>query len=404
LRKRLLAICLVSASESSFPPQLTLPAAGWSAWMKTGKSWFQVPAQVDERDHNGDYVLEHGLPFTAGGGDGLFNNRDELVLDFPEEAREAVAISDGVATGWLKQRGISPGNANRVLVTAGARKFELLFVRDGKSGSLPPAAPFDPKTKTIDAGGYRYRFNQQNPAAIGQLQIPDASGNGFTTINEDGGFAVWLTPPWGFPIIKRSNADIEGAVESWRTGPVRAIVAVGGKYTAFWSLVKAHLFSELVFYRNRFQIPSVVDIPFSPGKMLGQGSGFAYGLRMEGNAIPRIEEAGKVSVIHSSGLVLSASVDPELARAGTLPQVWRKGQKPDGARVPGHVAKWFEGTGVTIGFFVDISRMRHGRYDFSLDLESRGKANQTHTDFLTCKSVWTPMAPTQTSRPVTKQE
>lgn len=408
MRKQLLAICLVSASESTFPNSIYLPAEGISAWLKTRRSWIEVPTQVDERDRNGDYVLENGQPFTANGGDGVFNGQDELVLEFPVAASESVEITDATAARWLRDHGLGPGDAIRSRVTAAGRDYELMFVRGGKFPALPTAARFENGSGMIHAGGYRYRFNRDNPAAIGSLEIPGGTRGEFATINEDGGFALWLSPPWGFPVVSRSNEDLDGAVESWRAGPVRSIVAVGSKYTAFWSLMKAHLFSELVFYRDRFQIPSVVDIPFSPGKLLGLGSGFAYAMRLEGTIAPEVEQnaegRARVSVVHSSGLVLSASVDPALARAGVLPHVWQRGRTGATATVPDHVARWFKDTGATTGFFVDISRMERGRYDFALDLESPGKANQSHTDFLTCKSVWTPMVPTQTSRPVTKQE
>lgn len=413
MRKGLLAICLVSASDARFLNMSPLPAGGISAWKRTGKNWVPVPVQIDERDRNGDYVLEHGLPFTADGGDGLFNAQDEMVFDLPAESNAAGDFTDAAATSFLAQRekkGRRTGRAMRVVVTAGSRTIPLLVTSGGIPDPVQSAVWFDPGAKTIDAPGYRYWFNQKNPAAIGRLEIPDSGKNPFKTVNHGGGFAAWIRPPWLYPVLRRTNEDLESAVESWRTGPVRAIVAVGSKYSAFWSLVKAHLFSELVFYRDRFQIPSVVDIHFSPGKLTGRGSGFAYALELDGKVTPRMEESrtgpARVSVTHESGLVLSATVDRGLARAGTMPQVWIRdeAEKNGPGGIPEDVKGWFRASRATTGFFVDISRMERGRYDFALDLESRAGANESHTDFLTCKSVWTSMAPTQTSRPATKQE
>ncbi len=389
--------------------------------MASGKIWTRLAIQIDERDKNGDLVLEHGLPFTADGGDSRFNHNDELVIDLPENFSDAQPFTDQVALSWLKQLQKETPRKNipvekstkswRVEFTAGAKKAHVLFVTGLPVVDMPNAVSFDPELQMIQTAAYRYRFNERNPAAMGRLEIPSGTQNknDFITIHQEGSFAIWLKPPWGFPVISKSNKDLSGAIESWRSGPVRTIVAVGSKYNAFWSLVKAHLFSELVFYRSRFQIPSVVDIPFSPDKLLGSGSGFAYGLQLSGQVSPKLERPdhgpARVSVEHPAGLVLSATLDRDLARSGTLPQVWQAGASDSEATgIPGDVIRWFRQNGATTGFFVDISHMSRGRYDFSLDLESRGKANQDHTDFLTCKSVWTPVAPTQTVGPAKNQK
>ena len=44
---------------------LAIPAHGLRAFVRYEKKWSEIPVQIDERDRNGDYVLEHGLPFTA---------------------------------------------------------------------------------------------------------------------------------------------------------------------------------------------------------------------------------------------------------------------------------------------------------------------------------------------------
>ena len=406
------------SGKSSGP--LTVPVRGLRAYLTNGKVWRRVAIQIDERDANGDYVLEHGLPFTADGGDSRFNNKDELVIDLPENFSDAQQFTDRAAAEWLKklQRETTRRNIPaekslrswRVDLSAGTKKAQVLFVTGLPVADLPDAVLFDTRLQTVHTSAYRYRFNERNPAAMGRLEIPSGTEkkDDFITINQEGGFAIWLKPPWGFPVISQSNKDLSGAIESWRSGPVRTIVAVGSKYSAFWSLVKAHLFSELVFYRTRFQIPSVVDIPFSPDKLLGSGSGFAYGLQLSGNVTPKVERTddgpARVSVEHPAGLVLSATLDRDLAQSGTLPHVWQAEDQDDKAGIPGEVIRWFRKNGATTGFFVDISHMGRGRYDFSLDLESRGKANQDHTDFVSCESVWTPVAPTQTVGPAQKKK
>ena len=81
------------SGKSSGP--LTVPVRGLRAYLINGKVWRRVAIQIDERDANGDYVLEHGLPFTADGGDSRFNHKDELVIDLPEN------FSDNYNSVWV---------------------------------------------------------------------------------------------------------------------------------------------------------------------------------------------------------------------------------------------------------------------------------------------------------------
>ena len=412
------SICLIKPETHEM---LAIPAHGLRAFVRYEKKWSEIPVQIDERDRNGDYVLEHGLPFTANGGDDRFNGNDEMVIELPANFSGSREFSDAAARDWLAhltkrsptdKAESTPANSDaipqmsRLKITVGPHKAPVLLISGLISGliskDLRPASgvDFNPDKSRVTTASYRYQFNKFNPAALGQLDIPSeaAKGSGLTTINRDGGFAIWLKPPWLCPTVTKSYKDIPGAIESWRSGPIRTIVAVGSKYSAFWSLVRAHLFSELVFYRDRFQIPSVIEIPFSPESLLGTDSGFAYGLQMTGKVTSNMDRPdhgpARVSVQHPSGLILTATVDPVLARAGAMPKVWMGDEAPSESQaIPPPVIRWFKENDVTTGFFVDISKMKRGRYDFSLDLQSPIKANQDHTDFLICKSVWTQVKP-----------
>ena len=50
------------------------------AYRWTERQWQEAPIQIDEVNAQGDYVLENGLPFTAGTGDGLYNGNDVNVV------------------------------------------------------------------------------------------------------------------------------------------------------------------------------------------------------------------------------------------------------------------------------------------------------------------------------------
>lgn len=422
-----------------------------------------IPAQVDERDGNGDFVLENGIPFTAHGGDGIFNGTDELSVLLPvgrdkkdrdkkQRDKKQRVNSNPVwnsDTGrWIAKKHGDRSKAWRVQLKCDPDRLEkndalgpvpiqdLLVVAPGTNAThvnRMTAAPvaYDPVAKSITTEKYQYSFNQENPGSIGVLKFfHDETGNGSNsetakqanalTVVSGGDFGFWLTPPWRFPVVARSGRDAAGAIESWRSGPVRTIVAVGNRYSAFWSLVEAHLFSELVFYPDRLQIPSVVDIPFSPKNLLGSGSGFAYGLQLatEVSEVSQYRTVDGAYLQASSQTVrstlrLRARVDSRLAAGGALPRLWNRRPSPDSGSevrknarndVPARARDWLQSIGATTGFFVDISQIDRGRYDFSLDLESHVEANDTHTEFLTCKSVWTAVESLQTDRPAKQHE
>jgi hypothetical protein len=93
-------------------------------------------------------------------------------------------------------------------------------------------------------------------------------------------FRMPLVLPWWAPDVTLKDAHFMSEIESWRTGPVRTIIAVGVKFRSFLSVLNLHLFSELVFWKNRFDIPTVIEFVFDPSSYLQRGSGLFYSLKL----------------------------------------------------------------------------------------------------------------------------
>ncbi|MCX6116419.1 MAG: hypothetical protein NT027_02670, partial [Proteobacteria bacterium] len=117
---------------------------------------------------------------------------------------------------------------------------------------------------------YHYKFNRKKPMLVGEVFLK--SGGIEHPVFSDSTFVMPIIPDfWLFPGIKFDESDFESEIECWKAGPVRSIVAVGAKMAKFFSIVKLHLFSELVFYDDFFQIPTHIEMIFNANDYLDFG-------------------------------------------------------------------------------------------------------------------------------------
>lgn len=369
--------------------------------------WNAVPVQVEEKNAKGDYVLDGGLPFTKGTDDGWIDDNDEIVFDgkdLGEDFTEADVKNDvreGTSAIW------------KIGFCRGGKRLGFVLLRS--MWRTPPAwaggnaVSFDEKAGEVRSSLYRYRFNKPNPVLLGEVALRNKGVE--APVIRDSTFEMPLRTPFFMPDMTFKAKDFTSSIESWQVGPIRTIVAVGVKYTAFLSLFKLHLFSELVFYRNRFVIPTVIEFIFDPTKFLSPGSGVAYSLRFPPNRTWEIE----------SNLTPLPAKDPdEVVEKGPTAEGTEvfsaRGHSKDGAflvlvkvdekarkNVPppfimraadfeskDHQKHWpfIKGMSGDLGVFLDFSRIKQGTYNFGLDLLLSPKADESFADYGSVESEW----------------
>lgn len=381
----------------------------FAALARRDGQWLEIPVQVEEKNSKGDYVLDGGLPFTKDSDDGWLDANDEIVFDGQDVGddftdKDVTADVRAGATGLWK-----------LAFCKGTGRVGFVLLRSMRQN--PPAWPagnavaFDSAAQEVRSSLYRYRFHKPNPVLLGEVSLRQRGLE--VPVIRDSTFQMPLRTPFWMPDLTFKAKDFTSSIESWQVGPIRTIVAVGVKYSAFLSLFKLHLFSELVFYRNRFVIPTVVEFIFDPTKFLSPGSGLAYSLRfpkhrsweIESNLTPlpakdpvEVVEKGPTAaateIFHARGhskdgaFLVQVKVDekarknvppPFLIRAGDFESKEQKSHWP-----------WLGEMAGDLGVFLDFSRIKQGTYNFGLDLLLSPKADETFSDFGPVDTEWSP--------------
>jgi len=378
------------------------------AYARKDGVWLRVPLQIDEVNAQGDYVLAGGLPFTKATDDGFFDGNDEIALS-------GASLGDDFVLKDVPQD-LVPGSAERwrLVVCRGQSFHGSVLVVSGATPPAkdPPKAAYDEKAHIVDTQLYRYVFDRKHPVLLGEVFLKAKTGP--LKLIEKSAFLMPMQTPFFMPDMVFDAEDFTSEVESWQVGPVRTIVAVGVKYAAFLSLFKLHLFSELVFYENRFEIPTVIEFVFDPSSVLKPGSGLAYSLRfppersweIDSNLVPLPAEdpdkvvrkgprASSQDVYYAQGsrpegsFLVKARVDAK-AREKVPPPFLMRDAAFRSEALKKHwewLAPLAKGGG-DLGIFLDISQIGQGKYDFGLDLLLSTEANDKFTDYGSIAPQW----------------
>lgn len=364
----------------------------------------RIALQIDEVNKRGDYVLAGGIPYTARTDDGILDDNDELVVlgeqlggdfsgeDVPKERRDAARNLWKVT---FERAGRTVGYA-----LIAAEKFVV-------SDQGTPQVRYDQNAHVVKTAAYTYEFHKRNPVLLGAVTLADGS-----PLIQSSKFLMPLRTPFFMPDLTFLDTDFHSQIECWQSGPIRSIVAVGVKYTSFLSLVNLHLFSELVFYREKFEIPTKIEFIFDPSTLLKPGSGLFYSLafppgrawEIDSNLSPLpakpadevVEDGPKAAateVFQARGhqqkegsFLVSVRVD-ERARADVPPPfLVKKADFKDPARIVHW--PWLERAPGDLGVFLDISQVRKGIYDFGLDLLLSPKADETFAEYGKVIASW----------------
>jgi hypothetical protein len=371
------------------------------AWQGKEKRWRQVPIQIDEKNARGDYVLIDGLPYTKESDDRNFDVNDELIVDGRYFGDNVPRDAELPRANYRRQHLVHYCLDSAYVGTL------LLVTGDIVRSTFSPEVQFDSGKRQVDSAVYQYEFNGANAALLGSVALK--SGDQPVKVIEDSKFLMPLRLPWWLPNVTFRHSDFESSIESWQVGPLRTIVAVGVKYQAFLSLFKLHLFSELVFYRNQFQIPTVIEFVFDPSKFLQPGSGLAYSLQFP---------AGKEWKITSNLEALPAVAPDSLAklRASNFHEFRAAGTRPEGsfqirvrvddkakAMVPPPFLvegkeftsaahqnhwPWLKELTSDLGIFLDFSGVSKGVYEFGLDLVLETEHKGEESEYGLLYSSW----------------
>lgn len=386
------------------------------AWRYKQKSWSRIAIQTDERNSDNNYVLEDGIPYTKYTDDGILDSNDEISIRGVDAGE---SFDDREVSQTIRAMIDRPTRLDlcRGRVYVGTILVGLLKQTQSDTFLVAPRAVLrQSPAKEILATRYRYQFNQLQPMLMGQVFLRQE--NMEFQVFQSSNFIMPIIPSyWFLPTLKFDESDFTSEIECWRSGPVRSIVAVGAKLSKFFSIVKLHLFSELIFYEDYFQIPTKIEMVFNASDFLDSGSGLLYFLEYAKGRewtvqtnVPELPES-RLQVIAKGGEVVTTALAAVGAGAFVV-----KGSRPEGsfmakvhvdpkamAKVPPpfmvypqHYAdsarmkswSWLKSKPSDLGIFLDISKVHKGIYDFSLDLMLSSKSQDKFEDFESILPDW----------------
>lgn len=380
------------------------------AWKYKGKKWVQVALQVDERDADGSYVLEQGLPYTKYNDDGFIDSNDELSL-------HANSLGDSFTTRQLSQkvlRGLVRWARVDFCTNQKTTYLGSVLIGESRDHQIQPSYRplFDRQKSLVETAKYLYQFRSQQPMLMGDVKLKTPSGA--IDVFAGSSFVMPLLPKFFLlPSFHFGEDDFSSEIEAWRSGPVRSIVAVGAKMRKFFSVIDLHLFSELIFYEDFFQIPTQIEFIFDPSRYLSRGSGLAYILKnkpgidwvLESNLEP-LPEAGpdqgpikKTAFEHSPEGIFqvrgtsavgsfAANVRVDTKALLQAPPPYLLGQEAFTRPTFKKAWPWLEHLKGSLGVFIEISGVKTGSYDFALDVALSNQAHDGFADFQTVGAFW----------------
>jgi hypothetical protein len=382
------------------------------AWRFDNQVWSQVPLQIDEVNQEGNYVLDEGLPFTKFMGDDHLKDRDEMSVngDSLGGAFSELKIPKSMAARFSQS--IQPMRVDFCGTNTGYLG-SLLIAQTINTAKPTPFVPiFSREKESVSTSNYRYNFRKGHPMLMGEVLLRTPTGE--KPVFAGSSFVMPLIPKLFFlPSFYFGESDFTSEIESWRSGPVRSIVAVGAKMRKFFSLIDLHLFSELVFYDRYFQIPTKIEFIFDPSNYMARGTGLAYVLKYPENldwtltsnleALPQSgPESGplKHTAFDSSkngtfaikggspigSFAVNIKVDQSALKMAPPPYLASResfSQKDMISAWP-----WLKKSAGSLGVFIEISSVHRGTYDFGLDVALSNQAHDTFTDFQTVSATW----------------
>ncbi len=377
---------------------LPIIISGASDWNKTPLTHFRllshknkkinsIAFQIDEKNLRNEYVLDQGIPFTKNSDDGLWDENDELVFysddlgkKFPQSEIEKIKKTFNAEIWTIEFHQDQNSWGEIVLLNISDSEKLKLFDKNFPRQEENNVA-FDAVQNQITTSYYQYTFNKKSAVTLGEVFFRQ-NDQWFPFIKKSNWLFHFTTPFW-MPNMNMSEQDFDSSVECWQTGPIRSIIAVGVKYQSFLSVFKLHLFSELVFYRRSFQIPTSIDFPFDAQNYLSFPSGIAYSIKLidefklqsnipKFSVKPNLNESPQKSYVVTfenpqTQMQLKVDVDTEGLDQPYPPFILEKHDLT--FTVPPLLPHWLQPLkDDDLGILIDFSKAKKGSYQFKLDM------------------------------------
>jgi len=360
-----------------------------------GNKPYPIPFQFDEVNDEGNYVLENGLGYTRGTDDGYLDDNDELVV-----------MGNDLGYKW-NQKGKFPFSP---MFGLSMPVFEIRFksltstqkryayVVFDPNNNVPRSKKkyviFDKENHFVKTSKYSYHFKKDNYLLMDKVLF------GRKKVLKGAQYIYYFDGPLFFDFTFRSD-EFKAYLEEWRVGPVRAILAIGMSYKAYFKEIKTSMFSEISFFLNRASFPTIIEFPIDVSRYFNRSTGIFYGLHLQDtdyktninyltppektkffknspNKVPYLigkKDEGFIFV----RVLLGRNIIDSIYE----PQLFDKNRSMTKEII--NSRPWVAGVKTPIGMFFDISEAKKKKYyldvDFYFDTKSNSKQEEYYKNY-----------------------
>ncbi len=214
-----------------------------------------VPFQLDERDAQGNYILDKGTKNGKSGQHSALENNDELVFmawDTGDQISAKEFPAGVQASAEIEVR--DPDTGENAFV------YLLLF------DSPPPLSPvdyvhYDEKSGVVDAYYYAVKYSEDAPIVFDSMYTKKQIGGDGKNIIDRLKIRFWAKLVLGLRLTKNEE-DFKTALLGYKDGPVRVIRSTTSELTFYGIFKSPSAVGYEYFYGNYFYIPLEINFPF----------------------------------------------------------------------------------------------------------------------------------------------
>lgn len=317
-----------------------------------------VPWQLDERDANDQFVLDHGPEPAQDDPPDLLDRNDLIVFmaadagervgrdDLPLTGGDADIPSDRPLTGKSTREPHSPAVA--------VAEIEVTDARTGRHAwayllRFPERAPrvqtayveYDPSTDRITAARAVLGFTKATPRYLALLDDDGHAQENLLVRMKVRATARFL---WGLFAVTRSEDDIQSQLVAWKAGPIRVIRRQRLWVRLAWGFRTPIMTSDAFVSRDVAELPLHFHLNFSPRLLFAD-------VAVRASLGFRALNGWEVEVPNAPGRVrVDGATTPDKQALNALPADWFALRGPDATVVE------------TIGQSASLKRLKRRLY------------------------------------------
>jgi len=250
----------VVISGKDLPRLLGKPVSSIVVMNRSGAA---IPFQIDEVTKEGEYVLDKGESPNVKDGNGVLNERDEIVFLWDD----ADTVNADTDTGIL-----SNGVNTTIILTRGKEKRTVTAVFDPAS-SLPRSQKsyinYNHKTGRV-ATPYYYADFAKDRFHFVRAGVADFTSGGYIDLTNELRVEILLKTLFGLIPIRYGEGDLVCFVRRYKTGPIRLIRRGDFHLNLGFGVKGSRAAVNQICYSRAVKVPVYVNLPIRFRAMFGQ--------------------------------------------------------------------------------------------------------------------------------------